>query len=252
MPVRSTRDQLIITALNMAQLPNLDIHDIPDRVVQPDAFSIQWLQDVLDFWFHMVPFSATLTDVTLACVAHQDLVVLPQDFIIDMRNGYRVQRVVDDAGSYVRAIRLPSQKFLSAQLQSQRFTGVMFPTYYCIEGVSADGRQLMKLAPTPEIATLGILKYYQLPPVLEAGDRPTFPSDYVCVEYIRLRALEWAGIIDPGTAQKFCTKVVMDMKANGLLNNPENDEIPMDEIQFPGYSMGHSGVIGHTSWMGPQ
>ena len=230
MPNRYARDELITIALNMAQLPNLDQHDIPGGVVQPDAFSVQWLQDILDFWYHMVPFSAAVDKVSLTATANSDTIVLPSDFIIDVRNGYLVQTVQGDTLSLKRRIRTPLQKFISRQLAYQRATAVLFPYFYCVQGVdTATGRQTLKITPTPTISTIGQLWYYKLPTVLASSDIPKFPNDYVCLEYIRIRALEWARIYDPGTAQKFCEKIVAGMKAAGLMNEPEDDEIPFDE-----------------------
>jgi hypothetical protein len=251
MPNRYTRDELINIALNMAQLPNLMIHDIPNGVVQQDAYSIQWLQDILDFWYHMVPFSATVQpDVQLNCVAQQSYVVLPSDFILDVRNGYLVQTVPGDNTSFKRTLRLPLQKFINRKISNQASTNVNYPTMYSIIDVDAFGNQLMQVTPTPTIATVGKLYYYALPPVLQAGDKPAFPNDYVCTEYIRIRALEWNRVYDPGTAQKFCEKIIAGMKSAGLMNEPEDDEIPFDTAV---YNKQYGGsVYASYAWLGPQ
>src|SRR6267143_459704 len=99
MPNRYNRDELIKIALNMANLPNLNIHDMPDGVVQQDAHCIQWLQDILDFWYHMVPFSSAVTVTTLTCLANTSTMQLPDDFILDVRNGYLVPTIQDDMTS---------------------------------------------------------------------------------------------------------------------------------------------------------
>lgn len=248
MPNRYARDELIKIALNMAQLPNLEVHDMPNGVVAQDAFCIQWLQDILDFWYHMVPFSASVVAVTLNATPQQGYVTLPSDFILDVRNGYLVRMDAADPFSYRRVHRLPLQKYLNRTLAFQSTTQrVVCPSFYCVQGVSATGRQLMQVTPTPTIATQGTLWYYQLPPLLAADDVPRFPNDYVCIEYIRIRALEWARVFDPGTAQKFCDKVVAGMKAAGLMNEPEDDEVPFDTLV---YSKGGSG--NGYAWMGPQ
>jgi hypothetical protein len=250
MPNRYTRDELILIALNMAQLPNLEVHDAPDRVVQQDAYAIQWLQDILDFWYHIMPFSATVVDAPISCVAHNDVITLPSDFILDVRNGLEVQTVPGDINSYKKIPRLSLQKFRNARLRNQNAQTVQYPAAYCVVGDDGDSftqYQTMRITPTPTIATLCVLWYYKLPPRLEANQKPKFPDDYACTEYIRLRALEWAGIITPGTAKKFSTEIVSSYKASGLLNEPEDDEIPMDEQVYQGRGRG---VI-HTSWMGP-
>ena len=249
MPNRYSRDELITIALNMAQLPNLEQHDIPGGVVQPDAFSVQWLQDILDFWYHMVPFSTAVDKVALPATANSDTILLPTDFILDVRNGYTVQTVVGDAQSYRRRRRVPLQKFITRQLAYQRLTDATYPYFYCVQGVdTATGRQTLKITPTPVRATLGELWYYKLPATLASADIPKFPNDYVCLEYIRIRALEWARIYDPGTAQRFCDKIVAGMKAAGLMNEPEDDEIPMDDEVY--VRQQQQGGYTTYAWMG--
>jgi len=251
MPNRYTRDELINIALNMAQLPNLDQHDIPGGVVQPDAFSVQWLQDILDFWYHMVPFSATVDRVSLTATAQSDTVVLPGDFILDVRNGYLVQTVPGNSLSLRRRKRMPLQKFISRQLRYQTAANVDYPLFYCVQGVDpTTGYQTMKITPTPQIATVGQLWYYKLPAALTSSAVPHFPNDYVCLEYIRIRALEWARLYDPGTAQKFCEKIVAGMKSAGLMNEPEDDEIPFDDDVY----VRQQSYENHATyaWMGPR
>ena len=251
MPNRYTRDELIKIALNMAQLPNLERHDMPDGVVLPDAFSIQWLQDILDFWYHMVPFSAAVDKVTLNATAGSDTIVLPSNFVLDVRNGYLTRTDPTDILSLRRRIRTPLQKFITRQLQYQRSESVNFPYFYCVQGIApVTSRQTMKITPTPTVSTIGQLWYYKLPAPLDSNDIPHFPNDYVCLEYIRIRSLEWARVYDPGTAQKFCDKIVAGMKAAGLMNEPEDDEIPFDEEVY----IRQQQVGGYTTyaWMGPR
>lgn len=251
MPNRYNRDQLVLTALRMAQLPNLEAHDAPDGIVQSDAFAVEWLQDILTFWYHIAPFSATVVKASISCTAQSDTVILPANFILDVRNGLLVQTVPSDTQSYKRAIRVPLQKFINRQIHTQHAdSDVKYPAYYCIagdDGVITTQYQTMLVAPTPTIATQCQLWYYQLPAALQANQKPKFPDDYACIEYIRLRALEWAGIITPGTAKKFCTDIVAQYKAAGLLNEPEDDEIPMDEQVYRRSGSNRHAVYG---WMG--
>lgn len=249
MPNRYCRDEIIRIALDMAQLPNLTVHDCPHGVVQQDAYSVQWLQDILDFWYHMVPFSASVLSASLNVTANQSYVTLPSDFILDVRNGYIVQCTVNDAASYRRTVRLPLQKFISYQLshRNRQQTDIQYPNYYCVQGSATNGQQLLQLTPTPTISTLGTLWYYQLPAALDSNSKPKFPNDYVCLEYVRIRAREWAGVYEPGTAQKFCEKIVGGMKAAGMMNEPEDDEIPFDSLVY-----GHGGFSNSYSWMGRQ
>jgi hypothetical protein len=188
--------------------------------------------------------------VPITCTANSDTIVLPNDFILDVRNGLEVQTIPGDVNSYEKKQRLSLQKFRNRRLQHQNSQNIKFPDYYCVVG--DDGNvmtqyQTMRVTPTPTIATQCILWYYQQPAKLESNQKPKMPDDYACIEYIRLRALEWAGINTPGTAQKFCTDIVSKYKASGLLNEPEDDEIPMDDQVYRGRSMRNT-----YSWMGPR
>lgn len=235
MPNRYVRDQLVLIALDMAQLPNLTVHDAPNGVVQQHAFAIQWLQDILDYWYHMCPFSATVVKQPMSLTANTDTVTLPDDFILDVRNGLLVQTTPGDNTSYRRRFRVPLQKFINRQVVYQKSTHINYPDFYCVVGDDGNimtQHQTMKVTPTPSINTQCQLWYYQLPAVLKANQKPKFPNDYCCVEYLRIRAHEWQGLYEPGTAQKFCDKIVSSMKASGLFNEPEDDEIPFDEQSY--------------------
>lgn len=253
MPNRDTRDTIILKALDMVNLPNLKNGEAPGGVVKQGSMCIDWLQDIIDFWYHMSPFSATVRATTLNCVAGQPYVALPQDFILDVRNGYLVRRIPTDMLSYARIIRVSVQKFINRKLSHQRSSNMNYPYFYCIHDYDTVNQcQLMQITPTPSIATQGILYHYSLPAPLKAGDKPRFPNDYVCIEYMRIRALEWANLMEPGTAQKFCDKVVSGMRAQGLLNEPEDTEIPFDDLTFireSAYNSGYGSSV--LSMIGP-
>lgn len=243
MPNRYERDELIRIALNMAQVPNLQQHDIPDGVVQPDAYSIQWLQDILDFWYHMVPFSSTVVKVSITIPANTTEILLPTDFILDVRNGL-ITQTHDNVNSKKRLIRVPLQKWINRDLYYTNLTDFSqvsnrHPLFYMIQGLYA------KVTPQAAISRASELWYYALPAALASNEKPIFPNDYVITEYIRIRALEWCHAFEPGTAQKFCDKIVAGMRAGGLLNEPEDDEIPFDTLVYshPGNQQGYA-------WMG--
>jgi len=250
---RYTRDQLIKIAIDMAHLPNLEVNDMPDGVVLPNALSIQWLQDIIDFWYHMVPFSTTVVRTQLNFSANVESYPLPDNFILDVRNGYMVNTITDDPLSLVRTHRVVLQKYLNRKVRYQKATNVLKPDYYCVAGVSSTpgtvGRQQLNVMPIPTVSGYGELWYYALPAALEADDKPLFPNDYVCTEYIRVRALEWAHLYDPGTAQKFCDKLIAGMKAAGLMHEPEDDEIPFDDLRFR--RGGYGNVEATYGWLGP-
>lgn len=236
---RYTRDELIFNALQQSQAVNLINNDIPGGVVANDAFSLQWLQDIIDFWYHMVPFSSTVTKVTFNLEANQQDYTLPSDFILDVRNGLVVQDTAD-SNSKARKYRVPLQKWINRDLAYQGGTDTT-TKFYTILGVT------LKVTPIPTEDRVAWLWYYKLPAALQSNDIPAFPNDYVCIEYLRIRALEWVGRYDPGTAQKFCDKIVQGMKAAGLMNEPEDDEIPFDPLVSV-----HKGYQGGYAWMGPR
>jgi hypothetical protein len=252
MPNRLVRDELILTALRMAQIPNLDIEEAPNGVVLQTAKSIDWLQEVVDYWHHLVPFSATIAvDQDMSCLAGSDMIILPADFIIDVRNGYFVQTIPNDFQSFKQTRRVPVPKFMRYRLMYQKKHDVQYPYYYCVVGDDNDElsqRQTMMVCPTPTINTVAKMWYYRLPGRLAANQKPKVPTDYVCVEYLRIRMLEWAHLFEPGTAQKFCDRIVSGMRAGGLLNEPEDDAIPMDEQSF-GRAANH--YNSYAAWMGP-
>ena len=222
MPCRLTRDEIILTGLDMAQAPNLKKHDAPEGVVLESAFSVKWLQDILDFYYHKAPFSTTVQrEFSLNIPPNTKFVTAPSDFILDVKHGYVIQET-EDLSSRRRLLRVPLQKWINRDLWV-RPNDVDFPDYYMVQG-----REL-HITPVPTRATVtGFLWYYALPAKLEANDIPDVPNEYFLYEYIRIRALEWVGFYDPGTAVKYTDKLVGGMKAQGLMNEPEDDEIPMD------------------------
>jgi hypothetical protein len=232
-PNRLTRDQIILEAVNTINTGNFRTANAPNGVVLQTAPAIGWLQNIIDFWHHMVPFSATIKRVRCDAVANQDYILAPTDLIVDVRNGYLVQTIPSDANSLVRRHRVSLQKFINRKLTFQKSTNINYPTYYCLQDYDEVAEsQMIQITPTPNIATVGYLYYYAMPPALTAGKRPKVPNDYVCVEYVKIRAMEWLNLYEPGTAQKFCDKIVSGMKAAGLLNEPEDDEVPFDDLTF--------------------
>lgn len=245
MPNRYCRDELLNIALDAAHLPNIDARDRPDGVILPHAHCIQWLQDIVDWWYEIVPFSTTVTTTTLNLTANTSFVALPIDFIVDVRNGYTVEAIPGDSLSYVRRVRLPFQKFLNRYLANQKATNIKLPDFYCVRGKLNARQKLLNVTPTPTQNVNGILWYYQLPERLNAGDYPEVASDKIIIEYVRIRACEQMHIYDPGTAEKYCERLLGMIKAAGLLNEPEDDEIPLDNQAM------RNGVYGNIyNWMG--
>src|SRR5262245_53283990 len=110
MGCRYTRDQIIHRALLAAKLPNLIVHDMPDGVVSQDADMLFWLQEILDYFYTHCPVAMTVHSVELNCTAQSNQLILPEDFSIDVRNGYLHQMIPGDPYSYQRTQRTSYQK----------------------------------------------------------------------------------------------------------------------------------------------
>lgn len=246
MPNRYTRDELIYKALDLAELPNIKKHDLSQGgSVNSNAYSIGWLQDILDYWYHMVPFSAAVIKAPFNLTANYGMYDLPEDFIVDIRNGLIVQDVNSNVNSCVRKIRISLQKFINRQIVHQA-SNATTTKYYCIQGKN-NNRQVLNICPVPTENKTAWLWYYQLPEPLDSDSIPIFPGDYPLIEYVNLRAQEWVGKLEPGTAKAFCDRIVAAAKVNGLMNEPEDDEIPMDDLRYI-----PKGASTTFAWMGPR
>jgi hypothetical protein len=234
---RYCRDELITKALSMAQVTQLEQHDTPNGVVENDAYTIGWLQEILDFWYHMVPFSARVERTQLNIPAETQEITVPDGFILDVKDGYIVQKT-EQEDSQARLRRVSLQKWINRDLYYQG-TSESHPIFYMVKG------SRISVTPRCNTARNAWLWYYKLPDPLQSDDLPDHPSDYVLLEYLRIRALEWCRAYEPGTAQEFCKKIVSSMQASGLFNEPEDDEIPFNTmVHVPRYH-------GNTyAWMG--
>lgn len=253
MPCRYTRDEILHMALDEAQVANLDQHDRPNGVIQQNALCIGWLQQVLDQIHNVIPASATVVKKEIVCKAQEEIVVLPEDFIVDMRNGLLVQTIPGNRQSFKRAERVPLQKMLNRMVSHQGASNVNYPTWYCVAG--DDGNpitqlQTMYIAPIPSIDAQAVLWYYQKPQPLQANQKPKLPGEEPLIRYVRIRALEWIGVAELGTSDKAAQIAVSQYKASGLFNEPEEDEIPMDSAV---YRRGDLYSINNTyAWLGRQ
>jgi hypothetical protein len=243
---RYTRDELIMAALQMADVPSLIPIDMPDGVITEDAMSVGWLQEILDFWYTKVPFSCTIKKSTLTIAANSQTLEMPDDFILDVRDGLIVQDT-SATDSKTRKYRTPLQDWITIDLSYQGRTDIKTPYWYTVLYDEELDKTIMKTTPVTNEDRSAELWYYQLPPKLGPNQRPRFVSDYIIKEYIRIRALEWCRAYEPGTAQKFCDKLVGGMKAGGLLNEPENTRIPFAHDSF----LPKPNATPFT-WMGPR
>lgn len=224
---RLTRDSILNRALDMVDSPSLDEKDRPAGTIVSTALSIGWLQDALDLWHNRFPWAGIVTSTPVTFAVGNDTVALPPTFIMDVREGV----LITTAGKLRRLGRWPLQRFVTYNLH--RSTPGQ-PERYVILPPN------LRVWPTPDVAYSGTLWYYSLPAVLAAGTVPNFPSDWVLVEYVRLRGQEWIDKVPPGTALKYAEDRIRGLLASGLGHEPEDDAIPLDRDRY--------GAQGGTRW----
>ncbi len=224
---RLSRDNILIQALDLADLPELDQHDRPAATIVTTAFSINWLQRVIDILYSEFPWAATIATQAISVSALNTANFFPTDFILDVRNGI----VLNIDGSSKQLIRRNFQDTLAFQVKNNQGGNptTAQPAMYSIQG------RTVNLDVTPDRTYGGTLYYYQMPPVLIATDVPLFPSDTMLVDYILLRALEYGRKLAPGSAMKWLREVeIPTIRTSGIGMEPESDHIPLDPIQFRG------------------
>ena len=227
MPVnRLTRDQLLIQALDMADMPELDQHDRPSVTIDSAAFSINWLQRALDEMHQEFPWAGTVTSATGTVTTLNTTNFAPSDFILDVRDNLHLTV----SGSIRRLIRRNMADIVS--LQARTFQNSAYvagvPTQYCFTGRD------LHLNQTPEAGGYShTLWYYQMPSVLSGTTIPTFPSDHVLINFIYQNALEWGRKLPSGFAMKHLREVeIPALRTSGLGQEPEPDLVPLDPLRF--------------------
>ena len=90
---RLDRDTILNRALDRADSPTLDQKDRPSNpTIAAGALSLQWLQEGIDLFHKLWPFSANITSVTVTIAVNDTTITVPSDFILDYKNGI----VLDD------------------------------------------------------------------------------------------------------------------------------------------------------------
>lgn len=227
---RLTRDELLHRALNMVDSKGLDTHDRPHGLIVDEAHSLSWLQDGLDLFHHEFPWQGLIRTAALSLAS--GAITLPTDFILDVRDGI----VVASLGTRLR--RTPLQKFVTYQLAT---TTDANPRVYTWHGDAL----YVYPTPAPPRVVAGTLWYYALPVTLGPVAKPAFPSDWVLVEYVRLRGLEWLRLHVPGTARAYALTEIGRLRKAGLQGEPEDNELPLDTGRFLPTGSGD-----RSSWMG--
>lgn len=237
MPVnRRSRDQILIEALDLADLPELDQHDRPSATIVSTAFSIQWLQRCLDVMAQEFPWASEITKTTGNITSlNQDLVFT--DFILDVRDGLYL--TVD--GSTRRLIRRNFADIMAYQMQNDQGGSPVtaIPSLYTFTGTT------VRFDITPKQTFPYTLWYYAMPSVLAATTIPPFPTDHAMIEFVFWRAMEWARKAPPGAAMKYLREVeIAAMRSAGLGQEPESDHVGLDPVQFHGRGRGSWGWQG--------
>lgn len=237
---RLTRDNILIQALDMADLPELDQNDRPAGTIVAGAISANWLQRALDEMHQEFPWAGTVTSATGSVTTLNPTLFAPADFILDVRNGLWL----DVGGATKALIRRNFQDILNYQVVNDQggtpATGE--PSLYAFRN------RTLSLDITPQAGGYTYtLWYYQLPAVPTAAVIPNFPSDHVLVDFTYLRALEWARKMPPGAAMKYLREVeIPALRASGLNQEPESDLIPLDPLRFKGASRSRNAWMGST------
>ena len=241
---RYTRDEICLQGLELASCPGLTKQDAPGGILDPNAKSIKWLQNALDYFHRKYPFASDILDVDLTIqVNNVDAVLtadptkyLPTDFIVDVRDGIDV--TFNGAFSQIfrkdyRTWRLKNQASQSGLAQR--------PEIY----TRLNNR--IKVLPKVSEPLSAVLHYYALPAVLETDSPVPFPDEWILIEFIRLKALEWVRTIELLTAQKYLDIALAGLIASGLLNEPEHEGgVPLENNQVI-----IDGAYNRNSWMGP-
>lgn len=224
---RYNRDQILTRALDMVDSPSLNSRERPGGAIS-GSMTAGWLQDALDLFHHEFPWAGVVRKASVQ-IGTDGLMTLPSDFILDVRDG-----IVLGTNPSRRLARTSLQRFIDLQTVN---TQAGDPLRYVVRPPQ------IEVLPAPRTATSATLWYYALPSVLTSNVVPTFPSDWVLIEYVRLRCKEWLNALPPGSAVAYARDEIARLRRTGLANEPEDDRIPLDRETFirPG---------GRYDWMG--
>lgn len=230
----------------MADIASLDAHDRPTGPIVEHAYSIGWLQDGLDYFHHKWPWAAnvkTFTFTTTPSVESYDITAAPisvADFVLDVPDGVNLTVSTNVIRNLLRWGLTDLIKAKSAQNMVDGTPQPNVPLRYVLIPPR------LYLFPSPDKAYSVSVWYYSVPVVLADGAKvPQFPSDWVLVEYVRMRASEWARIMDPGSAKGYADKVIGELQAAGLGTEAGANYIPLDARVF-----GPQTQVGREDWMG--
>lgn len=249
--------QIINQALDLIDSPTLDQHDRPNApVLDPNAYSVSWLQNALDYYHGVFPWAGIVKSVPVTLQINNPQVTLPNDFLLDVRDGIIIPQPLNPTsttGLPIRLFRTSLQKFLNFQAlapSTPATNGGGCPRRYmvmpgAIQDVNTGNNVTgVILWPTPDQNYSAYMFYYALPSVLSAGTIPNFPSDRVLVDTVRVQGLEWSRALPLGSANTYMEKMVAQIRRSNLGQEPEEYELPLDPVQF------RKGQDAPYAWMG--
>lgn len=239
---RLTRDELLTRALDLIDSAALDQKDRPfGSTIQPQALTIGFLQDGLDFFHRKFPWTGLIKMQSVTFTAGTNLYALPTDYTLDLMNGVRIMQANTSGNPVKRRLLRKSLTWMLGRDSTTDAIGT--PQCYCITGTN------LRIYPYPDKTySGGEFWYYALPDKMDADTKPTFPDDWTLIEYVRLRGREWTNEAPPGTAIEFCNTVVSQLQAAGLGNEGENDALELDRGFF--HETGAESSHHRWSWMG--
>ena len=261
---RYTRDEDLQIALDMADIATLNARDRPNGVILPNALCVKWLQNLLDMFHQRYPFASDVVPIAMRINSNQeDLVLLqdpnidpttglpvnlppqsiylPADFSIEVTNGIVAQY---RQGQFYRVRKRSFQEWLEIHTwyRSQPASQPRILAYTVLE-------DRVKITPMQEEPQPVQMWYYRVPPLLHAAEKPAYPGDWTLIEYVRLRALEWARhpTVIPGAAQAYAEDQLSADRQAGLLQKAEFDQLKLGGFNEL-YQHEAQNVWG---WMGP-
>jgi hypothetical protein len=207
----------------MAEVPSLNVIDVSNGnpfsgTINASAMSIEWLQEILDFFHTIVPWAGIVTSTSVTFTDSTATIALESDFILDVKDGLLI--TVNSVTRRLRRVGL--QNLISMSLNTNE--GV--PLVYCVQATN------FRVTPTPDQTYTGTLWYYARPSALSSSTVPSFPSDLTLIEAVRIRAMEWIRAVPPGTALGYCETQVAKLRKSGLGHEPESMDIPLDPYVY--------------------
>lgn len=231
---RLTRDAILNRALDLldsARLNEKDRGGEDSTTILASALSIGWLQDSLDLAINLYPLQGTIKSEPYTFTRGVTEYALPSRYIIDYRDGLIL------GGDKGRMQRRGFAAMLNLAVSEGSYGK---PKWYTVKN------NLLLIRPAPNETYTGTLYFYQLPTALTANEVPNFPSDFMLVEYVKMRGLEWLREIPQDSANKYLVMTMAQLLKAGLGQEAEEDQINPDRDAFPG----EPAFLDSSRWMG--